>query len=55
MGAYVLSLPRVEVGVLKITIFEILEWERKFTLGLNAAKIVYANKEKKLRTMRAKV
>ncbi len=25
-------------GALKIAIFEILEWESKFTLGLNAAK-----------------
>ncbi len=33
-----LIIPGVEVGARKIAIFEILEWESKFTLGLNAAK-----------------
>ncbi len=33
-----LSLPEVDVGTPKIVIFEILKWESKFTLELNAAK-----------------
>ncbi len=44
-GRMCISLAGVEVGASKIAIFEILEWESKFTLGLNAAKNTnYINK-----------
>ncbi len=53
MGSYVYLAQEWRWGVPKIAIFEILEWESKFTLGPNAAKITdYIKKKHRMKIVR---